>query len=216
MTVYNPKSWQVLFRVIEKILVKIDLSPYSPFYNPSSLPTTPFDNEKLPNSSLQNCLMRIYEEMKCLDSCFVIAFMYIDRMLDYNPGFVLSRLNANRLIISSLILSIKYVDDTRSDITLLSSITGEQISKLNELKSKMAELLRYNLYIDPNVYSQYSNEFLRQWRQIEQEDANLLNYIVPSREAIFSLMTLNESIDKSFTELTEEGGINNLYGHKSN
>ncbi len=55
-----------------------------------------FTSAKVPAISVESYLGRIRQYTHCTDSCFVLAFIYIDRLLQKNPDFALSGHNVHR------------------------------------------------------------------------------------------------------------------------
>lgn len=47
----------------------------------------------------------------CSGECFVLALVYIDRIIQSNPTFVVNSLNIHRLLITSIMLAAKFFDD---------------------------------------------------------------------------------------------------------
>lgn len=88
------------------------------FFNSSIL--TNFKKKKITNFSKfkfkksinqsQHGVNRIHLYGRCSPSCFVLALVYIDRLIQ-RDGFVLVSLNIHRIIITSLMIAAKFFDD---------------------------------------------------------------------------------------------------------
>ncbi len=59
-------------------------------------PITKFHSRKLPKISLLDYMCRIHKYTSCSSSCYLIALIYIDRVVQRNPQFALNRHNAHR------------------------------------------------------------------------------------------------------------------------
>lgn len=71
---------------------------------------TVFHGLRAPNLSIQKYLERIFKYSKCSPSCFVLARIYIDRFLQ-QPDIHLTSLNVHRLLITSVVVAVKFIDD---------------------------------------------------------------------------------------------------------
>ena len=57
---------------------------------------TKFHSWKVPKIGLNEYLERIHKYAKCSPSCYVIALIYIDRAIQCNNNFFLTKFNAHR------------------------------------------------------------------------------------------------------------------------
>jgi len=71
---------------------------------------TIFHGLRAPNLTLQSYIERIFKYSKCSPSCFILAHIYIDRYLQ-QPGVRLTCLNVHRLLMTSVVIAAKFIDD---------------------------------------------------------------------------------------------------------
>lgn len=71
---------------------------------------TVFHGLKAPNLGIQRYMERIYKYSKCSPSCFVLGLVYMDRYLQ-QPGVYVTALNVHRLLITSVVIAAKFIDD---------------------------------------------------------------------------------------------------------
>ncbi|KAJ6339405.1 hypothetical protein OIU77_007385, partial [Salix suchowensis] len=64
-----------------------------------------------PAISIQNYLERIFKYANCSPSCFVVAYVYLDRFAQRQSCLPLDSLNVHRLLITSVLISVKFMDD---------------------------------------------------------------------------------------------------------
>ena len=57
---------------------------------------TKFHSRKAPGVSISDYMERIQKHTRCSDSCYLIALVYIDRVIQKNHYFELSRFNIHR------------------------------------------------------------------------------------------------------------------------
>jgi len=73
-------------------------------------PVTIFHGSKAPNLSVTHYMERILKYSHCSPSCFVIAQIYMDRFFQKKGGYLTS-FNAHRLLITSVMVAVKFLDD---------------------------------------------------------------------------------------------------------
>ena len=57
---------------------------------------TKLDAKKVPSISIKDYIERLAKYLNCEDPTFIIALMYIDRIVCGNPGFFVTSLNVHR------------------------------------------------------------------------------------------------------------------------
>jgi hypothetical protein len=64
-----------------------------------------------PNISIQNYLERIFKYANCSPSCFIVAYVYLDRFTQKQPSLPINSFNVHRLLITSVMVAAKFMDD---------------------------------------------------------------------------------------------------------
>ncbi|GFZ02871.1 cyclin p4;1 [Actinidia rufa] len=64
-----------------------------------------------PNISIQSYLERIFKYANCSPSCFVVAYVYLDRFVQRQPSLPINSFNIHRLLITSVMVAAKFMDD---------------------------------------------------------------------------------------------------------
>eukprot|EP00826_Nyctotherus_ovalis_P031283 TRINITY_DN2497_c0_g1_i11.p1 TRINITY_DN2497_c0_g1~~TRINITY_DN2497_c0_g1_i11.p1 ORF type:complete len:210 (-),score=32.08 TRINITY_DN2497_c0_g1_i11:219-848(-) len=145
----NPQSWRIIATVLERAVSNMEARELT-----FDLRKTCFDAVKVPSISLRSYLARLHKYANCSDSCFVVAFAYIDRALQ-NGELAVSGKSIHRIVLLALLLAIKYSDDEYADNQYYSKVGGISLPELNLLESEMLRLLNFDLYVSPQLYSQY-------------------------------------------------------------
>lgn len=70
-----------------------------------------FDCHETPDMTIQSYLERIFKYTKAGPSVYVVAYVYIDRFCQANPGFRITSRNVHRLLITTIMVASKYVED---------------------------------------------------------------------------------------------------------
>lgn len=64
-----------------------------------------------PTISVQSYLDRILKYANCSPSCFVVAYVYLDRFTQRQPTLPINSFNVHRLLITSVMVAAKFLDD---------------------------------------------------------------------------------------------------------
>ena len=87
----------ILSCILQRLVEKNDQLPLDSS-NPSK-----FHAIYPPQITMRAYLARIAKYAMCSGECFVLALVYIDRIIEFNPHFIVNSLNIHRLIITSVI-----------------------------------------------------------------------------------------------------------------
>eukprot|EP00826_Nyctotherus_ovalis_P065807 TRINITY_DN9687_c0_g8_i1.p1 TRINITY_DN9687_c0_g8~~TRINITY_DN9687_c0_g8_i1.p1 ORF type:complete len:199 (-),score=41.71 TRINITY_DN9687_c0_g8_i1:162-758(-) len=162
---YEP--WELIARPLNQILSN-SLGQVSMSKNA----LTCFDFCELPNITFQDYLARVRKYIKCSDSCFILAFIYIDRVLQNNKFIILSNRNIHRLFLAAFVLAIKYWDDVHSRNIVYAKVGCVTLSELNVLVGCMLSMLDYRVHVSPQVYLQYADELLMHSLKMDEQAMN--------------------------------------------
>jgi len=127
---------------------------------PCGTPTS-FDGVRPPPISLPEYIERIRAYIPCSTECFVLAIVYIDRVLQTHPTFVVSQLNVHRLFITALVVACKFHDDFYFSNKYYSVVAGVSNVELNALEAKFCKLLSWKLFVKPDEYEHYHQSVLK-------------------------------------------------------
>jgi len=77
----------------------------------SKASTKIFDCKEIPDLTIQSYLERIFRYTRAGPSVYVVAYVYIDRFCQNNVGFRINSTNVHRLLITTIMVASKYVED---------------------------------------------------------------------------------------------------------
>eukprot|EP00826_Nyctotherus_ovalis_P037649 TRINITY_DN3452_c0_g1_i8.p1 TRINITY_DN3452_c0_g1~~TRINITY_DN3452_c0_g1_i8.p1 ORF type:complete len:202 (-),score=43.07 TRINITY_DN3452_c0_g1_i8:176-781(-) len=163
MIASSTETWRVIARVLDRILANTKLAASEP-------PSTAFDSKRVPCITMEEYLNRVSYYANCSPSCYVVAFIYIDRLLVNNPQMKLTGRNVHRIALAAIVLAIKYVDDLYMNNLVYARIGGVTLQEFNYMEIGMLTLLNYDLYVDSEAYFEYFNELMLQYLKIEEEE----------------------------------------------
>ncbi|XP_042065748.1 uncharacterized protein LOC121809281 isoform X1 [Salvia splendens] len=102
----TPRVLTVLSCVLEKLVARNDQ-----LSGGGGKSLSAFHGVRSPAIGLDKYVERIYKYTSCSPSCFVVAFVYIDRLLHRYPDSLVVSLNVHRLLVTSVMIASKILDD---------------------------------------------------------------------------------------------------------
>jgi len=118
---------------------------------------TRFHAIRAPQLSIGDYLARISTYFQCSNECFVLALIYIDRIVKLHPEFTISSLNIHRLLVTSVMLAAKFFDDVYYSNSYYAKVGGVRTPELNALEAQFLRLIEWKLHVFPQEYEQYRN-----------------------------------------------------------
>jgi len=145
----------VLSYILTKMVERNDKLPATDFKR------TVFHAEKAPLISLPRYLERVLSFAPCSNSCFIIALIYIDRIIQTHSDFILNSLSVHRMLITSVMLATKFFDDETFNNLYYAKVGGLQVSELNQLEEKFLTLIDFTLTIPSDLFERYRCELMK-------------------------------------------------------
>lgn len=106
----TPRVLTILSFVLEKLVLRNDrLMDGLSCGHGNSLDV--FHGVRSPNITILNYIQRIFKYTNCSPSCFVVGYIYIDRLLHKYPNSLLVSLNVHRLLVTAVMVAAKMLDD---------------------------------------------------------------------------------------------------------
>jgi hypothetical protein len=116
---------------------------------------TQFHSSRLPGLHIRDYLQRIHRYFFCSDECYVMALVYIDRVGKVDPSAVVSELNVHRLLVTAVMLAAKFLDDVYYSNAYYAKVGGLRVKEINVLESKLLQLLKWSVNVQPEEYQLY-------------------------------------------------------------
>jgi hypothetical protein len=121
---------------------------------------TRFDAVRPPAITVQQYVQRLKQYFGCSPECFVLALVYLDRVVKMHPDFAISRLNIHRLLVTAVMIAAKFFDDVYYSNGYYARVGGVRLKEMNVLEVRLLDLLSWRLYVSPQEYQQYMNNVL--------------------------------------------------------
>lgn len=145
----------VLSFILTKMVERNDKVPLAPSRR------TVFHAEKAPLISLPRYLERVLSFAPCSNNCFIIALIYIDRIIQSHADFVLNSLSVHRMLITSVMVATKFFDDETFNNLYYAKVGGLQVTEVNQLEQKFLSLINFSLTIQAEIFERYRCELLK-------------------------------------------------------
>ncbi|KAH7314619.1 hypothetical protein KP509_21G011000 [Ceratopteris richardii] len=155
----SPRILQVLSSLLERTVAQNDAYAArigKQYCLPSSLDSlTLFHGLKAPSISVQKYVERIFKYANCSPSCFVVAYVYLDRFIRQQPELPITSLNVHRLLITSVMVAAKFLDDVYYNNAYYAKVGGVNTPEMNRLELEFLFRLGFRLQVTVQVFDSY-------------------------------------------------------------
>jgi len=120
---------------------------------------TKFHALKAPGIGVEAYLERVQKYASCSNECFILALIYIDRLIERN-NFLLTELNVHRVVITAILLAAKFFDDAYYNNAYYAKVGGVLVSELNGLEVDFLFRINFSLHVSSDVFEKYKAELV--------------------------------------------------------
>ncbi|KAJ8509659.1 hypothetical protein OPV22_000093 [Ensete ventricosum] len=114
-----------------------------------------FRGTRAPGIGVGKYLERLWRYTGCSSSCFVVGFVYIDRAAHRHPASPVVSLNVHRLVLTSLLIASKVLDDKHHNNAFFAKVGGVSNADLNRMELELLFLLDFGLVVSSPVFESY-------------------------------------------------------------
>lgn len=114
-----------------------------------------FYSRRPPAISIKLYLERMHRFFACSDECFVLALVYISRVVKRAPSISICRLSVHRVVFLAMVLAAKVHDDLSYSNRFYAKVGGLPTQEVNALELQFLKLLDWKLNVRPNEYELY-------------------------------------------------------------
>ncbi|KAB5526851.1 hypothetical protein DKX38_020698 [Salix brachista] len=155
-----PKSITFLSSLLQRVANSNDLNLE---FQPPKISV--FHGLTRPTISIQSYLERIFKYANCSPSCFVVAYVYLDRFAQRQPSLPINSFNVHRLLIASVLVSAKFMDDMYYNNAYYARVGGISTIEMNYLEVDFLFGLGFHLNVTPNTFHTYCSYLQREMMQ---------------------------------------------------
>lgn len=147
---------QTIVRVLAEVLHRL-IGANTELLHDDPGKVTKFHALKAPGIGIQQYLERIHKYASCSNECFILALIYIDRLIQRN-NFLLTDLNVHRVAITAVLLAAKFFDDAYYNNAYYAKVGGVLVSEMNSLEVEFLFRVNFSLHVSPEVFQKYHDE----------------------------------------------------------
>ncbi|KAF8115566.1 hypothetical protein N665_0025s0034 [Sinapis alba] len=115
-----------------------------------------------PSISIRSYMERIFKYANCSDSCYIVAYIYLDRFIQKQPFVPIDSFNVHRLIITSVLVSAKFMDDMCYNNAFYAKIGGITTEEMNLLELDFLFGIGFQLNVTLSTYNNYCSSLQRE------------------------------------------------------
>ncbi|KAF3504100.1 hypothetical protein F2Q69_00045338 [Brassica cretica] len=115
-----------------------------------------------PSISVRSYMERIFKYANCSDSCYIVAYIYLDRFIQKQPFVPIDSFNVHRLIITSVLVSAKFMDDLCYNNAYYAKIGGITTEEMNLLELDFLFGIGFQLNVTLSTYNNYCSSLQRE------------------------------------------------------
>jgi len=114
----------------------------------------PFSSDSIPGISIEDYLIRIQTYANMEKNTLIVSLIFIDRLCKL-ADLTLTYYNIHRILFTSVLLSVKYNEDTFYDNKFYAEIAGIKLKELNILEYTFTKMINFRFFVNNDVYEKY-------------------------------------------------------------
>ena len=126
--------------------------------------------KKMPSITIRDYLLRLSKYSKISESTLIFILIYIDRLCQ-KYKFKINYFNIYKLILTSMILAIKYNEDEFYSTEFYAKLGGITKVELNLMEYEFINLINFNLFVQEELYFKYHDLLLNDENEESIEDS---------------------------------------------
>ncbi|CDY08862.1 BnaA06g23620D [Brassica napus] len=108
-----------------------------------------------PSISIRSYLERIFKYANCSHSCYIVAYIYLDRFIKKQPFLLINSFSIHRFIITSVLLSAKFMDDLCYNNGYYAQVGGISKEEMNMLELDFLFGIGFQLNVTVSTFNNY-------------------------------------------------------------
>ncbi|KAI3502276.1 hypothetical protein L1887_30309 [Cichorium endivia] len=151
----TPRVLSILSVVLERLVNRNEILSLSSGGARLGKNLEAFHGIRPPAITIPKYLDRIYKYTNCSPACFVVGYVYIDRLVHRHPGSLVVPLNVHRLLVTSIMVAAKILDDVHYNNAFYARVGGVTNAELNRLEVEFLFMLDFELTVTSRVFESY-------------------------------------------------------------
>ncbi|GER31210.1 cyclin family protein [Striga asiatica] len=158
----TPLVISVLSSLIERTMARNQRISKNCKWASLSGPARFFDSDETPDMSVQSYLERIFRYTRAGPPVYVVAYVYIDRFCQLYPEFRVGARNVHRLLITTILVASKYVEDMNYRNSYFGRVGGLATQEMNKLEFEFLFLMKFKFHVNVSVFESYCSHLERE------------------------------------------------------
>ncbi|CAN8251974.1 unnamed protein product [Cochlearia groenlandica] len=152
-----------------------------------------------PSISIRSYLERIFKYANCSYSCYIVAYIYLDRLVKKQPCLLIDSLNVHRLTITSILVSAKFLDDLCYNNGYYAKVGGISIEEINMLELDFLFGIGFDLNVTVSTYNNYCSFLQREMVILMKMKSLFLEPSLSFRSSLKSKILMNPNDEDSLS-----------------
>jgi hypothetical protein len=171
-----------------------------------------FDSSRIAQISVQDYLERL-KRFGHFDTAFVVALIYIDRLIAADCNFSVTSRNVHRLLITCTTVAEKYYNDTYYCNTYYANVGGVCLTELNRLEITILYVLMWRLRVSDEEFAEKQRQLASALASASSSSSDELMQEAPTEKPFGQ--TEKPTGDAQSEPSTVEGGASSASGAQS-
>ncbi|XP_040377102.1 cyclin-P4-1-like [Oryza brachyantha] len=148
-----PRVVAALAGILERVAERNDAAPEEP----AAAPASAFRATTKPGISVRAYAARIARFAGCSPACYVVAYIYLDRLLRRGRCLALAvdSYSVHRLLITAVLSAVKFMDDICYNNAYFAKVGGISLAEMNYLEVDFLFGLGFDLNVTPETFGDY-------------------------------------------------------------
>ncbi|KAF0930105.1 hypothetical protein E2562_030280 [Oryza meyeriana var. granulata] len=165
-----PRVVAILSSLLQRVAERNDAAAAGPRQQQAQA-VSAFQGLTKPAISIGGYLERIFRFANCSPSCYVVAYVYLDRFLRRRPALAVDSFNVHRLLITSVLTAVKFVDDICYNNAYFARVGGISLMEMNYLEVDFLFGIAFDLNVTPAAFASYCAVLQSEMAYLEQPAA---------------------------------------------
>jgi len=110
---------------------------------------------------IKDYLIRIANYTNCSNESLIFSLIYIDKLIAKNPRFMVTSQNVHRLVLTSIVIAVKFYDDHFYTNSFYAQVGGVSSRSLMRLEMLFIHEIEFELSVEKSLYSKYFRSLKR-------------------------------------------------------
>ncbi|KAG8082867.1 hypothetical protein GUJ93_ZPchr0014g47536 [Zizania palustris] len=143
-----PRVVGVLSALLERVTERNDAAADAAAPTPASA----FRATTKPDISVRAYMARIARFAGCSPSCYVVAYIYLDRLLRRRRAPTVDSYSVHRLLITAVLAAVKFMDDICYSNAYFAKVGGVSLQEMNYLEVDFLFAVGFDLNVSPEAF----------------------------------------------------------------